>query len=52
MKLTQTEKYRMNFCVVLLLIFISGFAFAENPKKEESKYIEMSKGNENATKSI
>ena len=39
----------MNFCVVLLLIFISGFAFAESPKKGESKYMEMSKGNENAT---
>ena len=48
MRLLQTEKYRMNFCVVLLLIFISGFAFAEDPKKGESKYIEMSKGNENA----
>ena len=49
MRLSQTEKYRMNFCVVLLLIFISGFAFAEDPKKGERKYIEMSKGNENAT---
>ena len=36
MRLSQTEKYRMNFCVVLLLIFISGFAFAEDPKKGET----------------
>ena len=48
MRLSQTEKYRMNFCVVLLLIFISGFAFAEDPEKGESKYIEMSKGDHNA----
>ena len=48
MRLSQTEKYRKNFCVVLLLIFISGFAFAEDPKKGESKYIEMSKGDDNA----
>ena len=49
MRLSKTETHRMNFCVVLLLIFISGFALAEDPKRGESKYIEMSKGNENAT---
>ena len=49
MRLPETEKYRMNSYVVLLLIFISGFAFAEDSKKGESKYIEMSKGDENAT---
>ncbi len=48
MKLSQTEKYRMKPYVLLLLIFIAGFAFAEEPNKGESKYIEMSKGDENA----
>ena len=48
MRLSQTKKYRMNFCVVLLLIFISGFAFAEDPKQGVISYIELSKGNENA----
>ena len=49
MRLSQTEKYRMNFYIVLLLIFFAGFAFAADPQKVESKYIEMSKGNDNAT---
>ena len=33
---------------VLLLIFITGFAFAADPSKVESKYIEMFKGDDNA----
>ena len=45
---SQTEKYRISSYIVLLLIFIGGFAFAANPKKVESKYIEMSKGDDNA----
>ena len=49
MRLWINEKYSLSACVLLLLIFISGFAFAEDPKKGETKYIEMSKGNENAT---
>ena len=49
MRLSQTEKYWMNSYIVLLLIFIAGFAFAADPKKVESKYIEMSKGDDNAT---
>ena len=48
MRLSQTEKYRMNSYVVLFLIFIGGFAFAADPKKVESNYIEMSKGDHNA----
>ena len=49
MRLSQTEKYWMNSYIVLLSIFIAGFAFAADPKKVESKYIEMSKGDDNAT---
>ena len=49
MRLSQTEKYWMNFYIVLLLIFFAGFAFAADPQKVESKYIEMSKGHDNAT---
>ena len=49
MRLWQTEKHQINFYIVFLLIFISGFAFAADPKKVESKYIEMSKGDDNAT---
>ncbi|MDC3081774.1 DsbA family protein [Paracoccaceae bacterium] len=49
MRLLQTEKHRMNSYIVLFLIFIAGFAFAAGPKKVESKYIEMSKGDDNAT---
>ena len=44
MRLSQTEKYCINSYIVILLIFIAGFAFAADPKKVESKYIEMSKG--------
>ena len=39
----------MNSYIILLLIFITGFAFAADPKKVESKYIEMSKGDDNET---
>ena len=49
MRLSQTKKYWMNSYIVLLLIFFTGLAFAEDPKKVESKYIEMSKGDDNAT---
>ena len=49
MRLWQTEKHQIIFYIIFLLIFISGFAFAADPKKVESKYIEMSKGDDNAT---
>ena len=48
MRLSQTEKYWKNAYFVLLLTFVAGFAFAADPKKVESKYIEMSKGDDNA----
>ena len=48
MRLWKTEKYWMSTYVLLLLIFMSGFAFSADPSKVENKYIEMSKGNDNA----
>ena len=48
MRLWKTEKYWISTYVLLLLIFMSGFAYAEDPSKVESKYIEMSKGNDDA----
>ncbi len=48
MRLWKTEKYRISTYVLLLLIFMSGFAYAADPSKVESKYIEMSKGNDDA----
>ena len=48
MKLLKTEKYWISTYVVLLLIFISGFAFASDLSKAGNKYVEMSKGNDNA----
>ena len=48
MRLWKTEKYWISTYVLLLLIFMPGFAYAADPSKVESKYIEMSKGNDNA----
>ena len=48
MRLWKTEKYWISTYLLLLLIFMSGFAYAADPSKVESKYIEMSKGNDNA----
>ena len=48
MRLGKTEKYWISTYLLLLLIFISGFAYAADPSKVESKYIEMSKGNDDA----
>ena len=48
MRLWKTEKYWISTYVLLLLIFMSGFAYAAEPSKVESKYIEMSKGNDDA----
>ena len=48
MRLWKTEKYWISTYVLLLLIFMSGFAYAADPSKVESNYIEMSKGNVNA----
>ena len=48
MRLRKTEKYSISIYVLLLLIFMSGFAYAADTSKVESKYIEMSKGNDDA----
>ena len=48
MRLWKTEKYWISICLLLLLNFMSGFAYAAGPSKLESKYIEMSKGNDDA----
>ena len=48
MRLWKTDKYWMSTYSLLLLIFMLGFAYAADPAKVESKYIEMSKGNDDA----
>ncbi|MDC3092597.1 DsbA family protein [Paracoccaceae bacterium] len=48
MRLLKTEKYWISTYLLLLLIFMFGFAYAADPSKVESKYIEMSKGNDDA----
>ena len=48
MRLWKTEKYWISTYLLLLLIFMSGFAYAAGPSKVESKYVEMSKGNDDA----
>ncbi len=48
MRLCKTKKYLISWYLVILLFIIKGFAFAEDPSKVENKYIEMSKGNNNA----
>jgi len=48
MRLWKTEKYWISTYVLLLSIFMLGFAYAADPSKVESKYIEMSKGNDDA----
>ena len=48
MRLWKAEKYWKSTCLLLLLIFMSGFAYSADPSKVESKYIEMFKGNVNA----
>ena len=48
MRLWKTEKYWISTYLLLLLIFMLGFAYAADPSKVESKYIEMSKGNDDA----
>ena len=48
MKLRKTERYFISTYLLLLLFFMSGFAYAADPSKVESKYIEMSKGNDDA----
>ena len=48
MRLWKTEKYWISTYVLLLSIFMLGFAYAADPSKVDSKYIEMSKGNDNA----
>ena len=48
MRLWKTDKYWISTYSLLLLIFMLGFAYAADPAKVESKYIEMSKGNDDA----
>ena len=48
MRLLKTEKDRISTYLLLLLIFMLGVAYAADPSKVESKYIEMSKGNDDA----
>ena len=48
MRLWKTEKYSISTYMLLFLIFMSGFVYAADTSKVESKYIEMSKGNDNA----
>ena len=48
MRLLKTEKYWISTYVLLLSIFMLGFAYAADTSKVESKYIEMSKGNDDA----
>ena len=48
MRLWKTEKYWLSTYALLLSIFMLGFAYAADPSKVESKYIEMSKGNDDA----
>ena len=48
MRLWKTEKYWISTYLLLFLIFMLRFAYAADPSKVESKYIEMSKGNDNA----
>ena len=48
MRLWKTEKIWISTFALLLLVFMSGFVYAADPSKAENKYIEMSKGNDNA----
>ena len=48
MRLWKTEKYWISTYLLLFLIFMLRFAYAADPSKVESKYIEMSKGNDDA----
>ena len=48
MRLWKTKKYWISSYVLFLLIFMSEFAYAADPSKVENKYIEMSKGNDDA----
>ena len=48
MRLWKTEKYCISTYLLLLFFFMSGFAYAAGQSKVESKYIEMSKGNDDA----
>ena len=48
MRLWKTEKYWISTYLLLLFIFMLGFAYAADPSKVERKYIEMSKGNDDA----
>ena len=49
MRLWKIEKYWTSLYLVLSLLFITGLSFAEDSSKVGSKYIEMSKGKNNAS---
>ena len=48
MKLWKIKKFWISSYSVLVFMFITGFSFAADSSKVGSKYIEMSKGNNNA----
>ena len=48
MRLRKTDKYWISTYSLFLFIFMLGLAYAADPAKVESKYIEMSKGNDDA----
>ena len=48
MRLRKTDKYWISTYPLFLFIFMLGLAYAADPAKVESKYIEMSKGNDDA----
>ena len=48
MRLWKIKKLWTSLYLVLLLLFITGFSFAADPSKVGGKYIEMSKGKNNA----
>ncbi len=48
MRLWKIEKYWISTYLLFFLIFMLGFAYAADPSKVERKYIEMSKGNDDA----
>ena len=48
MKLWKISNYSLSSYLVILLFLIKGMSFAEDQSKVEKKYIEMSKGNDNA----
>ena len=48
MKLWKIKKFWISSYLVIVFMFITGFSFAADSSKVGSKYIEMSKGKNNA----